>query len=107
MANRPAVRVDAVVLFADGTSRELTDDELARLDAGQRVTVDPRSGRRTPLVGEDGGGLCERVRHPVALVRVPLLGGCERGRNGVDEVDLRDAGHPAHYRCRACLDTFP
>jgi hypothetical protein len=52
VAARPATRVDDVVIFAGGASRELTADELRRLDAGEDVRLDPRSGRRTLLVGE-------------------------------------------------------
>lgn len=48
----PATRVDDVVIFDDGTSRALTEDELRRLNAGEDVRLDPRSGQRTPLVGE-------------------------------------------------------
>jgi hypothetical protein len=50
---RPAMRVDDVVIFSDGTSRRLTPDELRRLNAGEDVRVNPRSGRPTPLVGEE------------------------------------------------------
>lgn len=49
---RPATRVDNVVIFQGGTSRLLSKAELRRLDAGEQLRIDPRSGARTPLVGE-------------------------------------------------------
>jgi hypothetical protein len=49
---RPAIRIDDHVIFPDGTSRALTADEIRRLDSGEEVRLDPRSGHRTRLLGE-------------------------------------------------------
>lgn len=50
---RPIVRVDGCLLFPDGTSRPATDDENRRMNAGEEVLIDPRSGHRTRLVGDE------------------------------------------------------
>lgn len=52
---QPATLVDGVVIFQGGASRPLNKTELSRLEAGEPVTADPRSGRRTPLAGETEG----------------------------------------------------
>lgn len=46
------MRVDDLVIFWDGTSRKLTKDEIRRLDAGEIVFADPRSGLFTPSIGD-------------------------------------------------------
>ena len=52
---RPATLVGDTLIMPDGSSRQVTAEERAALDAGEEIVVDPRSGKYTRKIGEPEG----------------------------------------------------